>query len=618
MTTSVKAPPRRLDVADVVVLLMPSYWTRAGLSLFAATRYCAIVALLSCCHLGLFIQRNIKTANWRPNGRDVVIVRRFGKTQEVPLTPQVIYVVERYLKERERARAPKGTPLWTSEYLFVTPGGKRPFVHNMVKTFRRVERAAGLDRPLEHLLVRFCAKSLEKGGDQTASRRFRGLTKKLGARHVELAELSIEKLARFGRAINPFRTLDRQVRGEIQAARYLSKKDTVVPKILGRKKCELPVEEPVVAELMAVKWPKARRERKALLAQLRDEHGAAIEELLAKGRITYELVGSLFGVTSGSIHSFHRDHYRRAVPAKLRRPAQRPEKAKVSAAEKTLLKSLAGNRRPLDKVEAKAKSRASILAHYPVVHDMISRRLLTTFEAAELFGISRPQLLRLRAAVSAGQSVDEAMTERTYSKVSDDWLARLREEHGKRPEGETDLAFCFRMQAAGFPACRDQFKIHLRRIKASATISEAEHQLVETLSKLEWPKDVSATNSLRRELLLAHFDRVDALLDAGKIVHRHVADLFKVPTATIEYIRAARKAGLTVEEAVIKNPRAEIPNGVWPAIREEHERSPTEKDRPFYFRMRIQHGFPGSEKQMMLFRLGLRRAAAEAPASIAA
>jgi hypothetical protein len=78
-------------------------------------------------------------------------------------------------------------------------------------------------------------------------------------------------------------------------------------------------------------------------------------------------------------------------------------------------------------------------------------------------------------------------------------------------------------------------------------------------------------------------------------------------------------------EQVCSNPRdrravyqhylpREAQTTMWSTIKAELELSPDEPTRPFYFRMRLIHDFPGSERQMAVFRAKLRRSGLAAAA----
>jgi hypothetical protein len=603
--------PLSLSVADVLAMLRASFWRTVNVPDLAAFRYCALVALMACCHILPGYLCDLKFEHWRPGGRAVIRIRRYHRWQNVPLTPQVIYVVERYLAERERVRCPQGVPRWTSEYLFVTPSGKR-FREGriMSRGLRRLQSKIRV-RSLNGLLLRFCAGNLAQAKDPIASRRFRGLTKQHAAPHIQLPKVSEPRLARLARRANPFAKLGRQIESEALAERWLKGK-TVVLLRLRDKEPAMPISRPAVAALLAVRWPRNAAACRVLRARLRKQYGEEVEGLLQSGLLTLAQAARLFHTTESSVHGFHVTNYRRSTvlrqPSSFRssRPPPRPKPdAATIKADTALLRKIAVDRRRRGESVEDAVCR-KLIAYYPTVHEMISRRTTTTAQAAAAFGTPRGRILFLRAAQAAGVPIGLAAAQRSYVKIPEEWWDRVRKAASERAPGDGDRAFYLRMLMAGFPGCEPVFSKFCLHLRAQTGTTEAERALIAKLSGFKWSRQADERERQRNRLFTEFFIPLSTMLDSRKIRHREVASLFRVPRSTVEYIRAALKAGLGLDQALRRNLRARVGAGDWAAIDDEHARAPDLDDRSFYFRMRLIHDFPGSEKQLGLYRAVLR------------
>ncbi|MBX9927247.1 MAG: hypothetical protein K2Y05_12890, partial [Hyphomicrobiaceae bacterium] len=345
-------PVRILTPYDVLAMLRPEFWEPHVRSILMAYRHCAVVVLMACCHVGAGFQTRIKLAHWRPEGLDVLLVKRWGKTLAIPLTPQTIFVVERYIAERERVRCPNGVPRWESEFLFVTEDGKCLQNRDITDAFARLKEGRNF---FHRALLRFCARHIRAGSDATVERRFRGFTRKLGSRN-DMPEVSPAKLKQVVRDTNPFRDLDREIRGAVPAQKFLTEQPPGIAVPRAKRK-SMPVDHPLVAQLLRTKWPKGKRGRAELRAELRREHGAAIEELLQSGILIGEHVGLLFRIKARTARKFHQAHYRSGsskakVVAQMVKP--KAEKASPTAEERELLKALRAQDWPKNKQEARA------------------------------------------------------------------------------------------------------------------------------------------------------------------------------------------------------------------------------------------------------------------------
>ena len=128
---------RRLTVGDVLILLSAEFWRVPPWGLFLAVRQAAIVAFMALLRFGRTDVTRLRLKDWRPDGRDVVTVRLSGGTENLPVTAELRFVVERYLELRPSTRCP---------YLFVTRRGDPLQLQTMQEMFRRAGKHLGLTR----------------------------------------------------------------------------------------------------------------------------------------------------------------------------------------------------------------------------------------------------------------------------------------------------------------------------------------------------------------------------------------------------------------------------------------------------------------------------------------
>ncbi|WP_256807633.1 hypothetical protein [Bradyrhizobium sp. Bra64] len=159
-------------------MMQPSFWHSSDD--MSAFRFCAVTALVASCHILPGHARSIRLVNWRPGDQDVVRIWRHHQWQTVYLTPQVVFVVSRYIRERNRIAREKG---WQSEFLFVSKSGAQCHHNDIGHGFKRLRKRLGCRATIPRLLKNFCVRQLAKGDDEVASRRYRGIGKPLGDNH---------------------------------------------------------------------------------------------------------------------------------------------------------------------------------------------------------------------------------------------------------------------------------------------------------------------------------------------------------------------------------------------------------------------------------------------------
>jgi integrase len=590
--------PAILKVGDVLAMMQPSFWQTDDLTAF---RYCALVALLACCHIQQGHARGILLENWRYEGRDVVRIWRHHAWQVVHLTPQAIFAVERLLAERARVQAQYG---WQSDFLFVTRNGTPSHTNDFTNGFKRLRERIGAGSTIPRMLKNFCVRQLRTGNDEVASRRYRGLGKPLGDKHNFLPPIPEARIERLVRCTNPFKSLDRQVRDEDAAQRWLADKALVVKFDMTAK--TMPVDEPLVSELLKIDWPRGRHACRVLRSQLWEQHGDEIDRLLRERILTARLVARLLHCGVRAVQSFIHFHYR----AGNERPVQRfkkpkPPKPRLTDADRATIAALKAAL-PSDTNARVAAVRDRLIAHFPTVDDMMSRGVLTLAPVAQLLGLQQNDILLFRAAAREGMPVEMLYDRQRVGKIPAQWWDEVRKAHLTRPAGDTDMAFFCRMFAAGFPGAWQTFSAFCRlqlRAKPAVELTQEERARLAALRALKWSTDPKILRAQRADVMRCHFADIDPLIEAGKLGVCEAADLFNCTLQRLKFFREARKAGLTVEQALA--PPAPVSKETWAVVRREHALSPQEPELPFYFRMRRDHGFTGGEKLMRTFRQNL-------------
>lgn len=609
--------PVIFEVPEVLAMMQRGFWLADHLS---ACRYTALTVLLGCCHILPGFAAGILLANWRPvdkkgNRRDVVIIWRFGQWQTVPLTPTVIFLVEQYIAERARVAKENG---WTSEFLFVSKHGRKLSKEEIGLAFCRLTKLIDAKASVSRMLKNFCVRNLQKGGDEVASRRFRGMGKPLGDNNNFLPAVSEPKIAQLVRRTDPFREMARQVEDEDAAVRWLAdrKKDLKVPLRDSIRWKAMPTDHPVVAAILRYVWPRGERDRQVLRAEIWRLHGADLDRLLRERVLTRPLLARLLHTKKHNVHNFVQIHFRggrslgirlfKRRKTKVRKPRTKEDVATLSAIAKIAL--------PTDPAQRIAAIVARVERYLPAVETMISRKVLSCEQAAALFGLDktgmRAVLIGLKEGIPALRLLRSERNE-----VPAAWWKRIDAAYaGQSDADEEHLVFCCRIIKAGFPGSLRRLCEHVAGLarRPAPEMDEAERALVAALSAMAWSKDRKAARAQRAEVLRTHLAAVDALITDGKIAFVRAAALLDVCTNRFFYLRSGLRAGLTVAE-VLAAP-APVPEHVWRAVEREHALAPDEATLSFFWRMRAHHGFTGGVLLLTTFRENLRlREAASMP-----
>ncbi|MBR1133292.1 hypothetical protein [Bradyrhizobium iriomotense] len=631
-----KCAPVVLETPDVLAMLHTAFW---GTDYLSACRNCALVALLACCYVLPGYASHILLEDWRPvidgRRRDVVFIRRHKEWQTVYLTPTAVFAVERYLAERARVAAEMG---WQSELLFVSVNGKPVQGGAVFECVRRLGRRIG-SRSMTRMLENFCLRRLKKGDDEVASRRYRGLKRPHADRHAALPVISEARIARLIRRVDPFKHLERQVRSERAAAKWLAARAAVIvvnvacdaparagsraksearsakataPRMPTARKAPakktMPVDHPLVAALLTMKWPENDHDRGVLRTQVWVEYGDDLYPLMKErnGPLNGELVAELLHTTeegvSGTLSQFYRNgpRVRRQEWKLTRAPKPLPteaDRALIAAVEADAARE--GGCRP----EA-VKDR--LIAHLPAIADMISRETITCPQAARSLGTDKSRLHLLLTALEHGIAPERLLHHRRKQKIPPEWWDKVRAAHARRPDGDTDEALFCRMFAAGFPGGFSTLVMWLAKNVRTATPAEkteAELAVVRALSDYPWSADPETLATQREETARAHLVSVHRMLAEGKLRPGQAAKLLNVVRCRMDYLHRGLSAGLSLDDLLAAP--SPSPKEVWDAVRREHLKTPDEANLTFYFRMRADHGLTEGIKRMRTFRENL-------------
>jgi hypothetical protein len=595
--------PVTLQVPDVFAMMQLRFWNT---DVITAARYCALVAFLACCQILPGFARSIRISDWRPDGRDVVRLWRFGQWQTVPLTPQAILVIERFITERNRVLKELGKD---SEYLFIRSTGK-PFGPDIDNGFERLRKRIRAKLPIARMLRNFCVRHLRTGGDEAASRRFRGISKPLArGTDYRLPKIPEDRIARLVRRTNPFRAMDRQFNDERAASRWLADQTLVVPVEMTGKKKTMPGKHPLVAKLLKIVWPRSKADCNVTRARLWEEYGEEIDQELRVGALSQWHVARLLHTTEKKVHNFVWLHYRsgRAVPIKYRQPrSPTPVKPQASEAEERAI-SAVRQPLPIDPAEASEETERRLIRYYPTIDPMIARGIMTAKEVSNLFGVRARQIDFLHNAAKVGLTAEQ-MLRRAHGPVSEEWWEKVRQANTTRRFPDSDLAFFCRMVAAGFPGSLKAFKRFCQmKPRPTPAMTNEEQSIVDALSAMQWSSERKFLREQREDVLRAYLVGVDRLIVAGKIGTVRAGRLMNLGDNILAYYRQAIAAGLSVEQALERPRRASV--DMWKLVRKEHDAAPEEPDLPFLFRMKLVLGFPGGINAIRTFRAGLRSTA---------
>lgn len=584
---------RTLDMADVLAMLQPSFWNaRKALNAYLMS---ALVALTACLFVFPGFALGIRLADWRPEGRDVVRFKRHGgRWHEVPLTPTVIYVVERYKAERDKHAEAGG---WTSEYLFVTTKGNSIKPAKLQHTWVPLAKRLRARNTVPRMLQNFCLRNLRKGGSEFefAARRFRGLASIPGARQKKLPPVSEATIARLVKKTDPFKDMERQVTSEEAARRWLA--DREKPVLLRLDPHEPKPEPELVTLLRKVRWPRGKRACALLRSQILREHGAALNELLLDRAIAYKSLALALKTSEGNLRGLMRNHFRAGVSHRFAMPPPPLPEPEFTDADLATIAAVRENDLPTGPEALAAAVLQRACRHASAFHDMIGRGLLRPPEVVRMLGIRTNDMLLLGAALREGVAPESVLLREQNVRVPESWWPKIRAAHAQRPEGDSIMRFFCRLVKDGYPggygAVSNWCKVQSAATPLPLTVGE-EHYLAALATA------TTTNKGSRTPLVIDNFVEMDRLVSSGKIGVQRAAKLIKIPTDTFRSFQEALRAGLTPEEAT--RPASPVSREVWAAIRIQHELAPDEPHLRFYWRMRADHGYTGGFHKLRSFR----------------
>lgn len=647
------APGPLLGVADVFVMLTLEFWESLTRNLFSRTRHTAFVALAALCHVPAGVQCLIKLSDWRPGGRPVVVVKRWGRTLPIPLTPEAIHVVERYICERERQRCPDGkSARWESEFLFVTEKGKPMKSGALTECLEPLKEGRSLHRSL----LAFCSwhwknacdaaaperegevSAPERGGDhvdgsddgrddeggdrddghgggnrggahrpEDAMFVLRGYSKKRG-QAIRLPKVPAPALRRLVTKANPLKNLRRALKSQTLARAYLRKHRPAIwlPPPERKLLPSRPEIEDIRRRKAAARGTAAHNRFKA---SVRRDHGKVLEDMLVRKEISAEQVGDLLGIGADAVLHFHRTHYRRRPEDPAVRPQVCPapaEKPKKTAEERAVLRLLEGQRWPRKRAEVEDLSRRLAIAHLPVLGGLVDRRLIDVERIAGLLHMAKGEVQLLRTALAEGVPLSEVLVGHDHVRTTLAQQLRIREAAARRPEGDTRRAFYLRSIKDGFRGHRNTFYRVLDSIEGKGRMEEKDWELAAELASVGFPAGRDAAGKARGPLPIGRLAAVDAMVRAKKILPCDAAMLLGVAPHRFHYLSAALAAGLSPEQAARENLKVVVRDETWALVEAAHRETPGATNLDLYFRMRLACDFEGSLDQLTAFRCSLR------------
>lgn len=603
------AGPATLEVPDLLAMIQPSFWHTDDLT---AMRYCALTVLIACCHILPGHARGILLANWRPviDGAISGTVRiwRHHEWQTVHLTPQTVFVVERYLAERASTAERKG---WTSKFMFTSSTGRQLHYVDVDLGLKRLRKTIESQTTIPRMLKNLCVRVLKGGGDEVASRRFRGLGKPHAEKHNLLPVIPDARIVRLVRRTNPLKDLDRQVRSEEAALRWLQdrKKDLKVPLRLTVKSQVMPKDHPVVAALLRYEWPRAERARGDLRSTIWRRYGDDINRLLVDRVLTADLVARLLHTEERAVSSHVHRHYRTGIERPLRTFRQRKAKPKPTPEDRATIEAIQRVETPADPTG----SPGAIALHLPAIEDMIARGVLTSSRAAKLFDIGAQEMLIVRCGAKLGIDPDKLIGRARCARIPEVWWERIRISLSAHPD-EGRIPFYCRMVAAGFPGGFSTLGAHvddLRREPAPEPLTDGERKTIARLTATRWSSIPKIVRGQRRDAIRSDLAAIDAMVTARKLGIGEGADLLNLSGQRLTFFRLGLRAGLCADQvAAAPTP---VTKAVWEVVEREHALTPDEPDATFYWRMRAEHGFTGGLKLVANHRNFFRRHGAAVP-----
>jgi hypothetical protein len=202
--------------------------------------------------------------------------------------------------------------------------------------------------------------------------------------------------------------------------------------------------------------------------------------------------------------------------------------------------------------------RALLADHFVFVFAMIDARKLTVAEAARLFRCPRGLMTELRSDFRAGV-FDWAVRPPVPASERAAWLAVVRREWPRRPDGQTPNEFCRALRKRfGFPlpfASVNHFLARERKkrpgdrslytakqSRVRPALSAEDKKLLAALAKAKWFK-MDDIDAFRRELLREYFPAVVAMMADWKLNAAQVGRLFRMGKQRAEQLHTEYREG---------------------------------------------------------------------------
>jgi hypothetical protein len=312
------APPPFL-LADAVRLIQAETYdpfdqkhTKSGAARMAA--YCALAVTI---RLGLSDACGILLAQWRPGGRNVVVVGG----EERPLLPIVVDVVESYVPHR-----PEGCGPW----LFVTNWGTRASFSTFNNGFHRLGRHLGvIGGYIDHRLHAFFDRTFDGEADRAAVVALRGTRERAIDRGVPTFEIAaaaqdVERLRAVVEANHPFAGRPGAFKGT-RARRLIQAGPRNLPRLRPLFASDAMLRHPLVRALQAETFPDpGQRHCCKHRNRLRRIYYAPIEALRRAKLLKASEVRHLFKIADGTELQWRRN---------IRLEGRSPEEAAIYKAD---------------------------------------------------------------------------------------------------------------------------------------------------------------------------------------------------------------------------------------------------------------------------------------------
>ncbi|MGY4617656.1 hypothetical protein ACVWZ4_002883 [Bradyrhizobium sp. USDA 4472] len=427
------------SAGDIVMLLRLGFYLGVGWRPFETVRMVAIVALLGLARTGVKPLLRMKRKHFRPGAKDVMVITSRNVRRVIPVTAPIRIAVERHMAQSLDKR-PNAPLLQTATG---SPLGPLYFGDSLPK----LDRHLGLPRSIKAMLAKFALDALD-AGDEEVFRYFKD-----GDPDVTTASAPIAELRHMMEDRDPFGgALPRALGNDHYALELARRLGTSLPDKLrtqasqkGQPKSpRLGTDHPFVAWLLTQQLPVSRFRVpaiEALLEPRKEEFLSLIESgVLPRVQATELLRLSLSGLAtllaSLNMTMDEKEAQRAKEAARRRRPRRR--RPRSTAEDRSFIAELlalglarAGKERLPDVDRA-------IRAHFPKAAELLNRRILTTEEASELFGLKETQISALKMAFPTEVGLKTAKQRDRHRRHVEGCDIVLREWDGGDPDETND------------------------------------------------------------------------------------------------------------------------------------------------------------------------------------